>query len=149
MKSPVTKEYLDDLRRRLIEREEMNNKIGATILRDEYRQACAVAYSCGDLASKPSQGGAGMAHRLALTVATAWLAGIGDSRWYCRRNNEHANKKWEVVHDAGGSISDQSITVVSRHDREDDAQYEAKHLERIARAEAVLAVLAELGTLKS
>lgn len=55
MQSPVTKAYLDGLRARLIALEDIGDKIGASTVRDEYRQACAAAYSSGDLVFKEKE----------------------------------------------------------------------------------------------
>ena len=52
MKSPVTKEYLDGLRTKLIAAEKKGDRDLAQTLRDEYRLACAAAYSSGDLVFK-------------------------------------------------------------------------------------------------
>lgn len=49
MRVPVTKDYLDNLRQRLIDAEEANDREAASFRRDEYRKACAYAYSAGAL----------------------------------------------------------------------------------------------------
>ena len=49
---PVTKKYLDMLRERLIKAENEQRREQASLARDEYRKACAHAYSAGDLVFK-------------------------------------------------------------------------------------------------
>lgn len=49
MQMPVTKPYLDELRSKLIDAEEQSDIEAADRFRSEYRQACAAAYSDGDL----------------------------------------------------------------------------------------------------
>lgn len=53
MKVPITRDYLDGLRARLIDAEDAGNNDRASALRDEYRTACAAAYSSGDLVFAP------------------------------------------------------------------------------------------------
>jgi hypothetical protein len=52
MRVPVTKKYLDMLRERLIKAENEGRDTQASMARDEYRKACAHAYSVGDLVFK-------------------------------------------------------------------------------------------------
>jgi len=64
MKSPVTKDYLDSLRQKLIDAEEANDRELAGMCRDEYRQACASAYSSGILVFKSEVAGSNPAHNI-------------------------------------------------------------------------------------
>jgi hypothetical protein len=73
-------------------------------------------------------------------IARAWHS-VTD-RWVVRRNKEHDERQWEVVHDWGGDvIDDDTMATIGRYSTQERAEQRARKEEDKARGPAVLRAL--------